>query len=104
MDPRLRQIQTERHGHTRLFRGHRKTDGYTAVILFANLAAILSSHPDRLASLFREPGVIYPPCHHWVTTQHRGDDEFRAAIDDRFVTPGGVGKDVVQRLMQPPHI
>src|SRR6516164_9604986 len=44
LDPRLRQVQTECYRHTRLFRGYRKADSYPAVILFAHLAAILSSH------------------------------------------------------------
>jgi hypothetical protein len=97
-------VQTERHRHTRPFRGHGKTHGYTAVILFANLAAILSSHPDRLAPLFRKPDVIYYPCHHWVTAQHRGNDEIQAPIQDRFIIPWSIGNHMMQRLMHSSHI
>src|SRR4030095_5080981 len=50
-DPRLRQVQAVRHRHTRLLRGYRKADRYPAVILFANLAAILSGHSYRLTAL-----------------------------------------------------
>ena len=44
LNPRLRQVQTVGHRHTRLFSAHRKADRYTAVVLFTDLTAILTGH------------------------------------------------------------
>ena len=103
-DPRLRQIQAVRHRHTRLFRGHRKTDRHPAVILFADLAAILPGHSYRLTTLLRKSGVIHHPCHHRVTAQHGRDHEIQTAIQHRLVTPGGVGDHMMQRLVHAAHV
>jgi hypothetical protein len=104
LDPRLRQVQPVRHRHTRLFRGHRKADRYLAVILFANLAAILSGHSYRLMTLLGKACVIYHPRHDWITVQHGWDHKIQTAIQNRFVAPWGVRNQMVQRLVHPSHI
>jgi hypothetical protein len=98
-DPRLWQVQTVRYRHTCLLRGHRKADRYPAVILFANLTAILSGHSDRLTTFFRKSSVVYHPCHYRIAPQHRRDYKIQTAIQDSFVTPRGVGDHMMQRLV-----
>jgi hypothetical protein len=66
--PSVRQVQAERYRHTGLFGGDRETHRYSAIILFADLAAILPCYPYRLAPLLGKSGVIDHPCHHRVTT------------------------------------
>jgi hypothetical protein len=103
-DPTLRQVKAVGHRHTRLFRAHRKADRYPAVILFANLAAILSGHSYRLTTLLGKSGVIDHPRHHRITAQHGWDHKIQTAIQHRFITPRGVGDHMMQRLVHPTHI
>src|SRR5215831_2853983 len=103
-DPRLRQVQAVRHRHTGFFRGHRKADRHTAVILFPDLPAILPGDSYRLMPLLGKSGVIYYPCHHWVTPQHGWDHKIQTAIQHWFVTPWGIGNHMMQRLMHPSYV
>jgi hypothetical protein len=43
--PYFRQIQTERNRHAGGFRRHRKAHGHPAVVLLADLTAVLARHP-----------------------------------------------------------
>jgi hypothetical protein len=103
-DPRLRQVQTIRYRHTRLLRGHRNADRDSAVILLADLAAILPGHSYRLAPFLRKPSVIYHPCDHRFTAQHCGKHKIQAAIQHRFVAPRDVCDQVMTRLVHPTHV
>jgi len=83
---------------------HRKADRYPAIILFAHLSAILPGHSYRLTALFGKSGVIDHPSHHRVTAQHGRDHSVQTPIQHRFITPGGIGDHMVQRLVHPAHI
>jgi hypothetical protein len=46
LGPHFRKIETESHRHAGVLRGHRETHRYPAVLLFADLTAILTRDPD----------------------------------------------------------
>jgi hypothetical protein len=104
LNPSLRQIQAESHRHTGRLGGHRKTDRHTAIILFANLAAILPGHSHRLLTLLRKSRVIHHPSHYWSLLQHRWQHRIQTSVQHYFIAPGGIGHNVVQRLLHTSHI
>ena len=79
--------------------GHREADRHLAVVLLAQLAAILPRHPHRVRALLGEAGVIDNPVQHRPLPldcrqhlrPHRGQD--------RRIVPVRLCHHVVQRLM-----
>ena len=103
LSPDLWQVQAERYGHARFLGGHRKADRHPAVILFAHLTAILSSHAHRFVTFFREPGVIHHPRYYRLSTEHGRQHKIQTPVQDGLITPRGVGHHMMQRLMHASH-
>src|SRR3954471_1702006 len=61
ISPLLRQGQTVSDGQAGRVVGERERHGHWAVVLFAELAAILARHPDRVPALLGEAGIVDDP-------------------------------------------
>ena len=59
--PGFGKIEPKGHGKARLFVGDRQRHGDLAVVLLAELSAVLPSYADRMGSLLRKPGIVDNP-------------------------------------------
>ena len=74
LGPGFRQVEAIGHRQTGLGVGHRERHGNLAVVLFADLTAVLPSHPDRVAALLGKAGIIDDPgLDRALTFDHRQD-------------------------------
>jgi hypothetical protein len=68
------------------------------------LAAVLTRYSDRFLTLLGEAGVIDDPGHHRFLLTHCGYGIPSGLPQHGFITPRGIGYQVMQRLMHPPRI
>jgi hypothetical protein len=94
--PCLGQIQAPGHRQAGVIVGQRQRHRDLAVIPLAELAAVLTRHPDRVAPLLGDPGIVHDPgrdravalkCRHDVSV-----DRFQQS----GITPRGLGNEVMQ--------
>jgi hypothetical protein len=103
-DPLIRQEQPQPDRQRRLIPGQGERDQDLAVRLFAQGAAILPGHTDRVLALLRTRGVVDHQHGTWATNQRvrlPGQDP-----PQRRIVPGRAGNEVLQRIVaaQPePH-
>jgi hypothetical protein len=100
----LRQIQPPGDGKTRIPIAHRKTYCCLAVIVFADLTAVLPGNSHRVLSLFGKTGVIHDPRHHRAILLHGWKHLPSYLTQHLFVVPGRVRNQVMQRLVHAANI
>src|SRR5919112_1274111 len=64
LGPDLGQVEPVGDRQAGLVVRHRQADRHLAVLLLAELAAVLPRYPDRVRALLREGGVIHNPVPH----------------------------------------
>jgi len=79
--------------------GHRQAHGHLAVGLFAELAAVLMSDPDRVRALFRKAGIIHHPDLNRTLLLEGRECIVTDSGQDGGIVPVGVGHQVMQRLV-----
>src|SRR6202034_3265956 len=97
--PVLWQIQSVGHRQAALMGGHRETHRYLAVVLLAQLAAILPGYTDRVAALLRKPGVIDDPGLDWFVSGDRWQHSLTHTGQHRLIRPGCLRHKMQQRLV-----
>jgi hypothetical protein len=97
--PVLRQIQTVGHRQARAVIGKRQRHRDLAVILLAELAAILPCHANRVLALLRKAGVVDDPRFNRPLTLDRRQHHLAHLGQNPRVRPGRVADEMQQRLM-----
>jgi len=82
----------------------READGHLAVVLFADLSAVLSGDANRVFALFRKTSIVDHPGGDWRTGGHLRQDVVADGLEEKLVIPGRYGNYVMQRLMSAPDI
>jgi len=77
--------------------GQRQADRDLTVVLLAEFTAVLSRHADRVSPLLGEAGVIHDP---GGDGPERRQDVVPHRGQQRVVGPGGLGDEMVQRLVR----
>src|SRR5215469_8998302 len=72
---------------------------HLAVVLLAQLTAILPGNTDRVAALLRKPGVVDDPRLDRLVTRDRWQDTFADTAQHRLIGPRPLGHKVQQRLV-----
>ena len=78
---------------------HRQADRHLAVVLLAQLAAILPRHADRVAALLGKAGVVDDPRLDRFVTRDGWQDTFAHTAQHRLIGPRRLGHKVQQRLV-----
>src|SRR5260370_17313720 len=73
---------------------HRQADRDLAIVLFAQLTAILPCHADRVAALLGKPGVVDDPRLDRLVTGDRWQDTFPHTAQHPFIGPPRPGHKV----------
>src|SRR3954464_9641617 len=79
--------------------GQRQADRHLAVVLLAELAAILTRHPDRMTAFLWKPGVVDDPGFDRTATFDDRQDQLLDPAEDPLVRPRCVGDEMQQRLV-----
>src|SRR5262249_12802623 len=80
------------------------THGHLAVVLFAEHATVLARHPDRVTAFFRDPRIVDDPGGHRPVALQGRQHGLPGDAQDGPIVPGGVGDEVVHRLMPTAHV
>ena len=91
------------HGQAAPGAGQRQADGHLAVVLVAQLAAVLAGHPHRVLSFLRETCVVHDAVAPVLQPEHRLYP-IAHGTQHRAVRPLRLGNEVVQRLMARAHV
>jgi len=97
--PVLRQIQAIGHRQARVAIGNRQRHRDLTVVLFAELAAILPPHPDRVRSLLGEGGVVDDPRFDRPVTFNRRQHLLPHLGQNLLIRPCGLADEMQKRLM-----
>ena len=104
LTPHLRQIQAPRDGQTCTPGAYRQTDCRLAVILLADLAAVLPSDTYGMFTLLGETRIVHNPRHHRAEFLHGGQYLPPHLCQHLFVIPGRVRHKVMQRLVHATNV
>jgi hypothetical protein len=102
--PGLRQVQGIGGGNADRFVGQRDRDRHLTVLLLAEHAAVLTGHPDGVLPLLGEARVIHDPGGHHAVPLYDLEHEVPGGPQHGRVVPGGIGDEVVQRLVTRGHM
>ena len=94
--PGLRRIQPMCERQTGMVVGHRQRDGDLAVILFAELSAVLPGHPDRVLALLRHAGIVNHPAADRTALLNQRQHASAHRRQHGVIGPVGLGDEVVQ--------
>ena len=83
--------------------GERQRDGHLAVVLLADLTAILPRDANRVRSLLGDAGVIDHPAADRSAPLHNRQHPQTNRGEQRLVGPVCLGHEVMQRLMRCLH-
>ena len=97
--PSSRQIEPIGDRQARLIVGDRKRDRDLAIVLLAELPAILARNADRMLALLRKAGVVDDPGPDRPMPLDRSAAPARAPRQQRLVRPRRLGHEMMQRLM-----
>src|SRR6478735_7141852 len=97
--PYLGKIELIGSGNAGMLSGKRYAHRHSAVILFAQLTAILARDSNRMSSLLGESSVIHDPSCQLMLLGHRRHNLTPHLLQKRVIVPGRIGHDVMQRLM-----
>src|ERR671916_956727 len=79
--------------------GQRQADRDLAVVLFAELAAILTRYPDRMAAFLRKAGVVDDPGFDRAVAFDDRQGELLDSAENPLVRPRRVGDEMQQQLV-----
>jgi hypothetical protein len=79
--------------------GQRQADRYLAVVLFAELATILTRHPDRVTAFLRKAGVVDDPGFDRAATFDDRQGQLLYPAENPLLRPRRVGDEMQQRLV-----
>ena len=99
IDPILWQIQPVGDGQAALMGGHGQTYRHLAVVLLAQLAAILPGHTNRVAALLRKAGVVDDPGLDRFVARDRRQHALAHTAQHRLIRPGCLRHKMQQRLV-----
>jgi hypothetical protein len=97
--PALGQVEPPGDRQARPVVRHRQAHRHLAVVLLAQLPAVLPGDTDRVPALLREGGVVHDPVAHRAVPLDRGQYPLAHRPEQRRIVPLGLGHDVVQRLV-----
>jgi len=95
LTPHLRQIQPPCDGQTRTPGAHRQTHRRLAVVLFAELTAVLPSDTHGMLPLLGKTGIVHNPRHHRTVFLHGWQHFVPHLRQHLFVAPRRVGHKVM---------
>ena len=102
--PALRQVQLIADRQTEAFICERDADGHLAVVLLAQLAAVLPGDPDRVLALLRKAGIVNDQRLRWCRTTLDPLKRVTAhSIKHRLIRPRCIGYKVMQTLVFRAH-
>ena len=101
--PLMRQIQAIGDGQAGVIIGGRQAHGNLAVVLFAELPAVLPRHADRVPAFLRHAGVVDDQRADRATLLDDGQDARAHRRQHGVVRPIGFCHEVMERLMRRPH-
>jgi hypothetical protein len=87
--------------------GNRQADRHLAVVLLAELAAVLPRHADRVLALLGHAGVIDDQRSDLASPLDDGQDTGAHRREHRVIGPIGLGHEVMERLVRglyPPRL
>lgn len=79
--------------------GQRQRDGDLAVVLLADLTAVLARHTDRVAAFLGHSGVIDDPEPERATLQQGRQHQILDRVQNGTIIPGGLGDEMMQGLV-----
>jgi hypothetical protein len=97
--PLQRQIQPPGDRQARRMVGQRQADRDLAVVLFAELAAILTRHPDRMTALLGKAGVVDDPGFDRAAAFDEWQGQLLDPAENPLIRPRCVGNEMQQRLV-----
>ena len=97
--PTLRKVYSPRDRQARGRRRHRQRDRHLAIVLLAQLPAILPRHADRMPTLLGKAGVVDDPRLHRPSRRHRRQSRLACCPQQRRLVPRRLADEVQQRLM-----
>lgn len=77
----------------------READGHLAVVLFADLSAVLPGDADRVFAFLRKAGIVDDPGGKGMAASYLRENVLADGLEEELVAPGRYGDDMVQRLM-----
>src|SRR5262249_13829416 len=96
LSPRLRKIQPPGNWQTRCRRSNRKAHCYPAVVLLAQLAAVLPGDADRVRTLLGKARVVDNPGFDLSVLLHGRQDTLPNPTQHYLVVPRRISDDMVQ--------
>jgi hypothetical protein len=102
--PGFRHIEFVGDGEAGGGRADGEANGDLAVVLFADLAAVLPGNADGVLAFLREAGIVDDPGRDRRSRGHQGKDVLTNGLEEELVIPGRYGDDVMQGLMSAPDI
>jgi hypothetical protein len=97
--PLLWQIQSVGHRQATQMGGHRETHRHLAVVLLAQLAAVLPGYTHRVAAFLRKARVIHDPALDRFVSSDRWQHALTYAAQYRLIRPGCLRHQMQQRLV-----
>src|SRR5215470_19033437 len=97
--PGLRQVQSIRYGQTRVIVGDRQRNCYLAIVLLAELSAILPRDTDRVLALLGKTRVVDDPRRNGAVHLNIRDRLRTDALHHRAVRPVSLADEMQQRLV-----
>jgi hypothetical protein len=79
--------------------GHRQAHRDLAIVLLAQLAAVLPGHADRVPTLLGEGGVVDDPIAHWAVPLDRRQHPLAHRGKHGRIVPSRIGHHMVHRLV-----
>ncbi len=101
--PGFGQIESVGNGLAGLLVGHRQRHRYLAVVLLAQLPAILTRYPDRMPPFLGNAGVVDDPRLNRPAPLNRRKCILSDRLEYRAIIPRCVGHQMMQRLVGRPH-
>ena len=102
--PYLGKIELIGRGNAGMLSGKRNADRHSAVILLAQLTAILARDSNGMSSLLGESCVIHDPRCQLMLLGHRRQNLTPHLLEKRLVAPWRIGHYVMQGLVHLAHV
>ena len=99
VDPLLRQVEPMRHRQARVIVDQRQRHGHLAVVLLAELPAVLPRDADRMAALLRKACVVDDPCADGTMPLDARQHHLAHLGEHLLVRPLSLADEMQQRLM-----
>ena len=101
---RLRQIELKSDRNARLPGCHRQAYGHAAVLLFAQLPAVLPGYADGMTSFFGKARVVHHPAGYRTPPAHRRKRIPANLVEDPIVAPRRIRHQMMQSLVHAANV